>query len=119
MRLTNKADPHPLSLRAVKSLTPQPTLARVHLTGRRRGLGAICGALVAAALVSRRLGLAAAACLIAILPADPVAAVAQSSAAPSPAPPSLAPQPGAAAAPPLPPVLPNRRSHAAGADANA
>lgn len=30
MRLTNKADPHPLSLRAVKSPKPQPTLAGVH-----------------------------------------------------------------------------------------
>ena len=30
MRLSNKADPHPLSLRAVKSPKPQPTLARVH-----------------------------------------------------------------------------------------
>jgi pimeloyl-ACP methyl ester carboxylesterase len=37
MRLTNKADPHPLSLRAVKLLKPQSTLAAgVHLTGRQR-----------------------------------------------------------------------------------
>jgi pimeloyl-ACP methyl ester carboxylesterase len=49
MRLTNKADPHPLSLRAVKSPKPQPTLARVHLTKKRkRGLGAIFEALIAA-----------------------------------------------------------------------
>ena len=32
MRLTNKADPHPLSFRAVKSPKPQPTLAGVHHT---------------------------------------------------------------------------------------
>ena len=30
MRLTNKADPHPLSFRAVKPPKPQPTLAGVH-----------------------------------------------------------------------------------------
>ncbi|HEY6782115.1 MAG TPA: hypothetical protein VI296_02670, partial [Candidatus Dormibacteraeota bacterium] len=80
MRLTNKADPHPLSLRAVKSPKPQPTLAKVHLTSRKRGLGAILEALIAAPLVARRLSLAAAACLLAIIPAGPVTAVAQNGA---------------------------------------
>jgi pimeloyl-ACP methyl ester carboxylesterase len=53
MRLTNKADPHPLSLRAVKNTKPQPRLARAHLTGRKRGLGAISTTLgVVSALVA-------------------------------------------------------------------
>ena len=47
MRLTNKADPHPLSLPAVKSPKPQPTLAGVHLTAKTRGRGAVCATLVA------------------------------------------------------------------------
>ena len=52
MRLTNKADPHPLSLRAVKSPKSQPTLARVHLTGRRHGRGAVCAAFIAVLAVA-------------------------------------------------------------------
>ena len=46
MRLTNKADPHPLSLRAVKSQTAAE-LAKVHLTGRTRGRGGMRAALAA------------------------------------------------------------------------
>jgi pimeloyl-ACP methyl ester carboxylesterase len=101
----------------VKSLKPQPTLARMHLTRRRHGLGAILGALIAGPLVARRLSLATAACLIAIMPAG-ATAVAQSGASPSPDPQSRTPHPGAAAtpAPPLEPPTPG--SHAAGADAN-
>jgi pimeloyl-ACP methyl ester carboxylesterase len=54
MRLTNKADPLPLSLRAVKLLKPTSTLAGVHLTGRKRAREAVRWALPAI------LGLAAA-----------------------------------------------------------
>ncbi len=67
MRLTNKAHPHPLSLRAVKSPTVAE-LPKVHLTGRKRGRGGICAALVAI------LALAGVVALAAVLPGVAAAA---------------------------------------------
>jgi pimeloyl-ACP methyl ester carboxylesterase len=59
MRLTNKADPHPLSLPAVKLPKPKPPLAGAHLTGRRRSRPGVRWSVVALAFAAT-LGLAAA-----------------------------------------------------------
>jgi pimeloyl-ACP methyl ester carboxylesterase len=97
MRLTNKADPHPLSLRAVKLPKPKPPPAGVHLTGRQRSRRAIRWSFAGALALAVMVGVAVAMSFAAASSSVAAAAVAAPTAAP--------------VVPPSPPLSPCELEH--------